>query len=1670
MHYVLRLFYFGIVSSSYNALIIAYIFRLQDRISASTTSPHAGSTAVNRNDVERTKTGPLARRRSASKEQKQSANSDNSAAFAFEDDFGFDQNEPTIRLPTKRADAIEQAVPKSVAPEQPNPILVQTMQRENYSDPALFESVQELAVLQQKQKSLMEALNATRNVRPQQKPARHTQKSASTAVAKAGSQAVPTRNVPTAQANKTPKARRTSKTDYGKEVGQRSKTAGEETRGQPGLQKASSIESNKTDDTFYQQFLTTCRTDSVPPATTLRTKPFQKNTTNIVNVGPIVESGAKSVALPLTTSNYPRVQSSQSLTYTSQAYRNPPTMPTPASVYTATTTTSNVHPFSSHYSSISAPSFNANVLPVIEQAGSVTKVTSRIEPPLVTTSAKPTSSSSSFHTSSQPRKLPQQHSADHDILSYLNQKSAASAAEQQYNKNQNLQNWRNIISLSSEVTSASIAQTLVNSVSSTPSLSGHVLAGMSASNLSTHPQSDANYLNSMLLQQSAAHSVGNVSTSLTRKQTSHARPAHSLAQVSSASQMQFNVKPSTALPVTTKSVTSATAASVRSTQSITTTQTAETAQNWHSRLPWQTNSGFNTSVTSQLSSTKSQVHESTPAASVSKASVSIPSHSVSNLSGLPPYYPPFSDMSSSNFFPAKDAFSSYISQLPAADQATMQKSLQLLRLAQQQQEKQAVVTGQPSFDAQISTATTISHAVGSATTFSTTNNNRLSALPKQSSQSNSSQAQSDIFRSNVSNSFQSAFPDSLEKRHFPSISSATVPLQNPPNQKLASTKASDVLVTKSTQNSSSLTAAIDFSTKTTLSAASTTVSTAKLMPKVPEQQSAGATVDILKDKTYHGPKKKHILEKYSQQTGSLSIAKPGTVSKPQETRVNTKIIEKPSIESTSTSKSNHSANTTTVTASATSKKNEKAHSGESQKSLQKSDGKSNKNEQSGSIFSLFDSLLQEATESAKDSLKNVPVKSKPDSKKTSKDSNKEATKPSPRKYDAATKKSMETNKRATRTSTKASTKASANARTAASAKAASSGKFPASKTSATAKTSVSKASVTKALTSAASTKTTALSTSAKSATTVESTKTTAFSANGSVLATSKSDTPKSDTLIASSNSTMIDSQTRTPATFPFKRRHLQGQGTVTTSSISTTVSTAPLSAATASKTVKVASPSVARSIEAAVVSSSLPASPTTSASKVQPAPASKPDVVLVASTPTVGLKLRITAFRSAGGQVIHQSTLLGDLANKAEYSDDSDSYVRKKNKRKKRKKQRKLLESIKKLTASIPLITPKVAKKLSSSDEDFNDIPAARLSYSSDASDHESEMSSAKKRKTLQLPPKGAVHSNTSVSSDQDRSKDLPKSKKPPLRNVQRYKLKPTQNFSQSNASDASISFNRQPGKPPLYLNAGANQTLVSGSSQGIPTIQLVPRTSTKSSKISAASISSAQAIKLSSVNLNSFGKSAQPILMPKSTSGGVRYVLQTSLSVGSSFSPSVIIPKITPTTFSVGKATVFTVSSTGARVLGTPKIQIQSTPSQTSSLSKTGKTLPKQVVVKKVPVSMLPTIAISSTPIVKISDPSVIVSSSINVPCVVSFTSKPVKSSNKIIAPKPILATSLPSTLEKSLNDISIPQIVAPTITEALDHNGKTPEKTRDEAEFQVSFFVLAEDDRSFSACFEKH
>nr|CAB3264076.1 mucin-16 [Phallusia mammillata] len=742
---------------------------------------------------------------------------------------------------------------------------------------------------------------------------------------------------------------------------------------------------------------------------------------------------------------------------------------------------------------------------------------------------------------------------------------------------------------------------------------------------------------------------------------------------------------------------------------------------------------------------------------------------------------------------------------------------------------------------------------------------------------------------------------------------------------------------------------------------------------------------ILRDKTYHGPKKRHILQKYSQQhqTPTPIVASAPAKSNTQPLRGDiipsheTPLDFRTSVPGSQTNKTTKtdkatvapqqkepvsaivtmgksapkSNSSTTAPANVTTGKN----TPKSTSSAPAKDGKS------GHIFSLFDSLLQEASESAADSLKNVQ------SKKQDK--------------------------------------------------------------TASAQPTTTKAPVAATLT-------------ATSTTTTQS--------------TIKSISNKVNNSKATS---------RSPATFPFKRRHVHHKAS-DSQSASAAASPVRVTESTKSTSVVTLTQSTTKPTQATTVST-----PTTAVSTAEPSKTT--EVVPVSQDKPLGIKVRITAFRSAAGEVIHHASMVGGvpppLTDEAVDSDRSSRSRKKHKKHKKRHKRSRRTSSSESEASIAPTTKPTFPLEGTSGlpqpelplpDELV--LPSRPLfvpsSNDSDVGSVSSATSKRKKKSAKSSQPAAKRIRTNSAGLDSDFEPVKKRGRPPKSSNPMRYKPKSTTTSAPVNdpISSAQMSFNRTPGKTPMYMHAGSKQTVTSvGGVHSVPTIQLVPRTTTKTTtKPTGLTVVSPNqdAAKVLSVKLSvAPTKTVQAQIMTKTTLGGVRYILQTT-SPGSAVSgaPRVIIPKLASPPFSVGKATVFTVSSTGTRVSIASAAQVPQS-SQPSGLVSPN----RPIVVKRVPITLLPK---STTSPIMVTSTTLSVSKSTRAISTDTLPTSVVSASvAKIVVP------STAGIAQKSIAPKTpLKSVLAPILTEALKSGAKS--KGSSESLFQTAFSKLISSPNPFA------
>jgi len=855
-----------------------------------------------------------------------------------------------------------------------------------------------------------------------------------------------------------------------------------------------------------------------------------------------------------------------------------------------------------------------------------------------------------------------------------------------------------------------------------------------------------------------------------------------------------------------------------------------------------------------------------------------------------------------------------------------------------------------------------------------------------------------------------------------------------------------------------------FSHSVTVSSASThavsvSSSTAtELLPsaKAGKDTRAPAAISILKDKTYHGPKKKHILEKYSQQhqtpvqatvlkrgdvttepaaktaLGCTSTASavtksvpgvsglphsasgksaPGTNSTPMSTVTGPRISGSPS-------KTNGalSANTPVVSStgdvtsisctSVTSMKSTAPRN--ASPATSKTNTPIESEEKASFMFSIFDTLLQEASESAAGSLKDSQA---------GKDKNPAA--------------SAGTSTTTGLTSVAATAPSVNDTYTTSSAP---------SKTT----VAVTKANVTS---SKASTLPSKASVSSRKA---------ATSASKTVSASSKISPVSSNTGSKSAPTKTSDpKKSRSPATLPLKRRYVPAyHGKPEAPS----TSTAPKAVVPLEPTDKTASPAVSSSASPA-------ASAATAESSILPTPPPAGDSVPVVSAAAAeftaseaspkpsGLKLRITAFRSAAGEVIHHASMLGTVASDGD--EDSDHSHKKKKHKKLKKKKRKRRSSVSDSDVSqepkLPVVLPtsSLTQPATQSDpvqkdkKESDDTPQPSLGLPGEDSAADSVSLVAGKKRgrkpaaKKQVPPskkaKSLLAAVKPAESEKPAKKSAPPAKKRAPRATIRMRYKPNISVASDAGSEvtptAPIVLNRVPGRTPMYLQASASQGTSGDNAGSVPTIQLVPRsvakaTNPKTSVVAVVSSSPSAATALSVKLSVPVSKPPQTQVATKTTHAGVRYLLQSPPSGGAVALPQrVIVPKLP-----VGKAAVITVSSSGARV--TPAVQ----PSNHSQPQRivNGVLTSQTLAMKRLPINLLSKVAVPTSPIV-VASASVLcskssVTNSVANP-VVSHSESPTKTT--AARSKPALtptsttdAVKLPPTNQPTYAAISTPTI----------------------------------------------
>lgn len=343
-------------------------------------------------------------------------------------------------------------------------------------------------------------------------------------------------------------------------------------------------------------------------------------------------------------------------------------------------------------------------------------------------------------------------------------------------------------------------------------------------------------------------------------------------------------------------------------------------------------------------------------------------------------------------------------------------------------------------------------------------------------------------------------------------------------------------------------------------------------------------------------------------------------------------------------------------------------------------------------------------------------------------------------------------------------------------------------------------------------------------------------------------------------------KTRPAATVPFKRRPypaIEDSVVTTATQISSSNSTVTTTLTTTAATTVSSSvtPSTLSSLITTAMSSSIQSS-------VPPTPLSPPPVIT--SYPTVSIltndaktpssvsqptesslkialpKLRITTFRSSGGQVILQSSMIGDHAVSEVEKDPA--YKKSKKKKKKRKKRRRLSSSeydssVSSLTSissyeptnksggadaasHVIMAASKLSAVVESKMENEIDIPLTTTPPESIAKDIVRVITDTRKRSGSvgkDTEKKKPAAKRAKVAKDSVKKKtQVPKEskKKEP---IVRYQPKSayqavTSSSVKSSKDSVPLPCHRAPGKLPLYLNTSETKSIT------VPTIQLGAR------------------------------------------------------------------------------------------------------------------------------------------------------------------------------------------------------------------------------------------------------
>nr|XP_002122767.2 mucin-16 [Ciona intestinalis] len=1526
------------------------------------------------NADETTKFGPLARRRSASAERKANENTksiNKSHGLNLDDDFGFDQDEPTIRLPMKLTSNLE---PQNKPLESvPNPL---PLQRESYSDQSVYDSVQELAALQQKQKSLMQKLNASRNKPQPQKAFRNVYRPPPSTTTNN------TTTVDNTTSNKQTKSRKPAKSNAwtnepsnlltGPNVPVTTINSGLPIQSKlpqfsHPLKTQADTHLNLKSMPFHQDnFLAAHKMEKAfqhhteqasvsfqPVSTTKQSHPIpqvqytQNNFQQFINNSftPPVASNAQK--------NQPNTVTSTTSTY---VYRH-----TPASVLSNKKAASASNTYTGnrdHQVSTTSKTFDQSVpVPV--------PVSGKLSNPL------------SIHTLPQSTPLTQLSklplSENPDLLSSNNiwgqsNLTHSSLPPVEINKPDVL-NWSKLpwasVSSSTQTLTKTLSQDLDEMLSSK---STTIVGGAKENNKSkVNSSSSLNTNFSLKVPHSEPHT-----DSLFKSVPDHVKlPDMSQIQLDYAG---HNAQICSVTDTKTSETLRSTAALSNIGMAGLWNQSSVTHPGFEKNLPYPyflDQHNFPPSVlhTATTSPSLFHYHSSTPSQSTIPHTTN-PPHSLMHGVNSQFYHHPHTsnppDFSAhhtskmfeppSNLLPSTkaDAFHSMI--LP--DKEAVKKSLEVLRKTQERINRQPEAA--PINIAACTTPATSVEVKAKPPTYEQSVSNQF--LPQftksiQSTLERIEQKNSPVPVISSANGHEvSTYPNTttITETFFskPTVSVNEAP---PPNKPLNfSISKNDVPVCLTT---SSMPTSVSEATI----AAPVAFQLTKSLPAIKTDvvSSAPSTVSILHDKTYHGPKKKHILEKYSQQNiqnSGVSVTSVPSVStvlkqniasvtgaEKKPGRKSTK-ARKPSADKRSTQPEKPTIQTKTIEVAKTSETkpviNDKSSVAEPEikqatgnlKNVSDSNSLSRDKEQSAGIFSLFDSLLQEASQSASKSLKKPQV------------TEPEQTKPT-----------ISVEKTVSNPSTKSTNTIS---------------------------------SVINTITTVAS-----------------------------------------DKSVQKSNIASV--QNRSPATFPFKRRHVRNNLNPTT--------VTPTTQATEVKSQNIKPKVTVATTENIVISNVEEHAKVSSAANSEPVepkeqtPAVKLDSEDKSTSSNLNLKtqvsgsrlkLRIVAFRSSSGKVIHQASRVGPSFPEEDEDGLQRGKSKKKTKKQKRKKKRRRTSSSSSEDSVkiAPTIVSKPAKKSVnqfpySSVDELNPPAASCSNNDSEASVGSGKVKKRKKgvglnKQVLNPPLKRIRTTSSGVASDKDKSKS--KQKKSQI-STPRYKCKPSQG---STSTTSSAAFGREPGKLPLYLNASVNQSTSAGSNP-VPTIQLLPRPVCKPSvKVtSSPSISSTAQGKIVSVKLPIVSpKTPQAQIMPKTSLGGVRYVIKTSQTVSAlSTAQRVIIPKATCSSFTVGKAAVLTVCA------ATTSYQSTVSPSESNSQYRQIVVSPTQpVIMKRFPFALLPKASVTVCTHTSPAKASTLNNSM----CNVTFTSPMTKVTSSPLAPKILISPTSSNVPVKSVSDLLIKDI----------------------------------------------